>query len=211
MAAQTVGTRPLGALGRMSIVIAMHVGLVFLLAGGLVMRKAEEPPNIQSTFIDEPQPPIDVPPVTQPTELERPDVYVPQPLFDPLEDPPLVESTIIAQALPPDGVEVGPGSAVPVPTLVNVRQDARHPLSQPPYPATDIRLGNEGSADVEVYVLPNGRVGDARIVKSTGFERMDRATLEEARRNWRLIPATRDGVAVPQWYRLRVVFKLTNQ
>ncbi len=35
--------------------------------------------------------------------------------------------------------------------------------------------------------------------------------LEEAKRNWRLIPATRDGVPIAQWYKVRVTFKLTNQ
>ena len=32
-------------------------------------------------------------------------------------------------------------------------------------------MGNEGSVDIEIYVLPNGRVGDARILRSSGFER----------------------------------------
>ena len=64
--------------------------------------------------------------------------------------------------------------------------------------------------DIEIYVLPNGRVGDARIVKSSGFERLDRSALDEASRNWRLMPATRDGVPFAQWYRLRVIFKLES-
>ena len=66
------------------------------------------------------------------------------------------------------------GSAVVQPVIVGVRSDPRHPLSQPPYPPAIIREGNQGTVDIEVYVLPNGRVGDARIVKSTGFERLDR-------------------------------------
>jgi len=94
--------------------------------------------------------------------------------------------------------------------VVNARQDARHPLSQPRYPQSEIRGENEGNADVEVYVLPNGRVGDARIVKSSGFERLDQSAIDEAKRNWRLVPATRDGVPFAQWYKVRVTFKLTN-
>ena len=74
-----------------------------------------------------------------------------------------------------------------------------------------IRAGNTGTADIEVYVLPNGRVGDARIVKSTGFEALDRSALEEAKRKWRLAPATRDGVPFAQWHRLRVTFRLNQQ
>ena len=54
-------------------------------------------------------------------------------------------------------------------------------------------------------------IGDARIVRSSGYELFDRATLSEARRNWRLLPATRDGEPFAQWYRLRVVFKLKSR
>jgi len=60
-------------------------------------------------------------------------------------------------------------------------------------------------------VLPNGRVGDARIVRSTGYERLDKSALDEAKRNWRLVPATRDGQPVAQWYKVRVTFKLTTR
>jgi protein TonB len=95
--------------------------------------------------------------------------------------------------------------------IVNARQDASHPLSQPRYPAWDTSEGNQGNVDVELYVLPNGRVGDARIVRSSGFERLDQSTIDEAKRNWRLLPATRDGVPFAQWYKVRVTFKLTNK
>jgi protein TonB len=97
------------------------------------------------------------------------------------------------------------------PVIVAVRQDARHPLTQPPYPPAEIRAGNTGTADIEVYVLPSGRVGDARIIKSTGFDALDRSALAEAKRNWRLLPATRDGVPIAQWHRLRVTFRLNQQ
>jgi protein TonB len=97
------------------------------------------------------------------------------------------------------------------PVIVPVRQDPRYPLSQPPYPPSDVRAGNAGTAQIEVYVLPNGRVGDARVVKSTGFDSLDRSALEEAKRKWRLTPATRDGVPIAQWHRLQVTFKVTEQ
>jgi TonB family protein len=74
-----------------------------------------------------------------------------------------------------------------------------------------IREGKAGSADVEVYVLPTGRVADARIIRSSGFEELDQSTLAEAKRKWRLLPATRDGVPIAQWHRLRVTFKLNQQ
>ena len=74
-----------------------------------------------------------------------------------------------------------------------------------------IREGNQGTIEIEVYVLPNGRVGDARVAKSTGFAELDLAAIAEAKRNWRLLPATRDGTPIAQWHRLRVTFKLNEQ
>lgn len=211
MIARTAEKR-FGALGRMGLVAAIHVAALFVIARslGIVPGIPEVEPLI-GTVIDEPEPvPLPPPPIVDP-RLENPLVFVPRP------DEPLVE-----QELPPppiDGIgttsdppPVGQtGSAEPQPVIEAVRLDARHPLTQPPYPASLIRSGTEGSVDVEVFVQPNGRVGNARVVRSSGHELFDRATLDEARRNWRLLPATRNGEPYAQWYRLRVVFKLKNQ
>ncbi|MBC8025170.1 MAG: energy transducer TonB [Steroidobacteraceae bacterium] len=103
------------------------------------------------------------------------------------------------------------GSAVTEIPGTNVMQDSRYPLSQPAYPPGSKRDGEQGAAEVEVYVLPNGRVGDVRIARTTGFERLDKAAILEARQSWRFKPATHAGEAVAQWYKVRVVFKLTDQ
>jgi protein TonB len=147
---------------------------------------------------------------------------MPDPVLDPPErlvfadDPPPLDYEQENQIteLPRDIIdrqEQTGGSAVVQPLIVGVQVDARHPLSQPPYPPGEIRAGNTGTADIEIYVLPNGRVGDARIVKSTGYPALDQSALDEAKRKWRLTPATRDGVPFAQWHRLRVTFKLNTQ
>jgi protein TonB len=193
----------------MSIVAAMHVGVVFVIARSLGLVPTMTEPKTEAVFIEQPVQPDTPPP--EPVFVPRSEtLQLPIP-----ENPPIAEDTpdgpLTAELVDPGTIPNTAGTADPLPMLVGVRQDPRRPLSQPPYPAADIRGGHEGSADVEVYVLPSGRVSEARIVKSTGFERMDQATIEEAVRNWRLMPATRDGEPVAQWYRLRVVFKLKNQ
>jgi protein TonB len=204
--------RQWGALGRMGIVAGMHVAIVFVVAGALVIQKEAPTEDMTAVFIDDPPTIIEpVPPTTPPLDPVK--IYVPEPMVPPIEQesetPP---ETIVAQTLPPGGViDREGGSPDPVPVIQVVRQDPRRPLSQPAYPPGDIRDGNEGSADLEVYVLPNGRVGDARIARSSGYASLDQSALDEAKRNWRLLPATRDGVAIPQWHRLRVVFKLTKR
>lgn len=212
MVAGNVERRSMGALGRMGIVAGAHAVLILLVGRGLgiVPPLISQPEDITATLVDKPQPIVDPPPILDPAP-ENLTFRVPVP-DDPPFEPNVTETTIGAQPMLPGdiAIDTGPGTNT-VPELVGVRQDARHPLSQPRYPSPDIREGNEGNADVEVYVLPNGRVGDARIARSSGFERLDQSAIEEAKRNWRLLPATRGGEPVAQWYKVRVTFKLTNR
>ncbi len=206
-----VETRPLGALGRMGVVAAFHVAVILVLANSFgLLPKAEVPPDVQLVPVDD-APPIDepLPPIDDSNLRLETTVFVPAP-----ENPAVDNSTegaITAELRPADEIPIDRGSAVPVPEIIGPRVDSRRPLSQPRYPSELIRSGTEGAVDVEVYVQPNGRIGDARIARSSGHEAFDRATLEEARRNWRLLPATQDGQPIAHWYRMRVVFKLTNR
>jgi protein TonB len=162
---------------------------------------------METTFVEQTQRPEKVLPIPDVDLTPRRDSLV-----TPDEPPPLAfESDDVITGPPPDDVRPQqPPDIIAGPPVTAVRLDSRFPLTQPPYPPRDIREGNTGTADIEIYVLPNGRVGDARIVRSTGFEGLDRSALAEAKRAWRLVPATRDGVPIAQWHRLRVVFKLNS-
>ena len=211
MSAQTVDRR-FGALGRMGLVAAIHVAALFLIARslGIVPAITLEPKRVIAEVLPTELPREDPPPVPRDPTMEQQEVLVPFPDEAPIDNN-LVDDSITARQVPLGEIPIGTGSAVVEPdTLVNVRNDPRHPLTQPPYPASYIRQGIEGNVDVEIFVQPNGRIGDARIVRSSGYELFDRAALDEARRNWRMLPATRNGEPYAQWYRLRVVFKLKN-
>jgi protein TonB len=92
--------------------------------------------------------------------------------------------------------------------MVDPAVDPHAPLSLPPYPPAAIRAGLEGNLTLEILVGVDGRVRDARVLRSSGMEVLDQAAMEEARRHWRLRPGTRDGLPSEQWYRLKVVFHL---
>jgi protein TonB len=214
MVAGNVERRSMGALGRMGAVAGLHGAVIFLIARSLGIVPPlidDEPKNVDARLIEE-RPPIDdrFNRIAEPP-LQDLTIRVPIPDEPPVESDPQQNAISALPADPAHPISDGAGSAEPVPKIVGARQDASHPLSQPRYPSPDIREGNEGNADVEVYVLPNGRVADARIVRSSGFERLDQSAIEEAKRNWRLVPATRDGVPFAQWYKVRVTFKLTNR
>ena len=209
MNTRTVEKRPLGALGRMLFVGGMHAALLLVLARSFGLMPPPALVKTEAVVIDEVPEPETPPPLQPNVEYQQPDVVIPRPdvPIDVESDP---EQTITT---PPGADSAGEGtggSAVVVPAIVSVRADPRYPLTQPMYPPTDQRLGNQGSVDIEIYVLPNGRVGDARVLRSSGFERLDQSALDEARRRWRMLPATRDGEPVAQWHSLRVVFKLKN-
>lgn len=203
--------RPLGALGRMGMVTALHVGALYLIASSLGIVPpliGKEPPPI--TLAPEDTPPVEPLPTVPQPEPYQAHLYVDQPIAPPLEtmdDP----SRIIGEVS--DDPPVVPPMNPPTEAvqMVGVRVDSRHPLTQPVYPAMDIRQGNEGTAEIEVYVLPSGRIGDARIVKSAGSPTLDQSALDEAKRRWRLLPATRGGEPYAQWHRLKVTFNLKDR
>lgn len=208
MVARTVG-RPLGALGRMGLVAAIHVAVLFAIMKSLGIGTPMVESTIEGRFIDDPGPPLEPPPRPITPVVTNRGVVLPEiPTTLEFEQEDVITGPKVIDDFDPSRTG---GSAEPQPQIVAVRQDPRNPLSRPPYSARMIREGNQGNIDLEIYVLANGRVGDARVIKSTGFEELDRAALAEAKRNWRLLPATRDGVAIPQWHRLRVTFKLNQQ
>jgi protein TonB len=209
MAAVAAQRRPLGALGRMGLVAGLHVAVLFVIARSLgIGAPVEVPPPLVTEIYKETRPPEVLPRIPEPdVTTTRESLVLPDPDIQTME----FETDTITGP-PPDAVfDDDPSPAIPQPQIVGVRQDPRHPLSKPQYSPRIIREGGQGTIEIEVYVLPNGRVGDARVAKSTGFAELDLAAIAEAKRNWRLLPATRDGVAIPQWHRLRVTFKLNER
>jgi protein TonB len=60
-----------------------------------------------------------------------------------------------------------------------------------------------------LYIQADGRVSDAKVQKSSGYERLDEAAMREAMKgSWRFIPATQGGVAVATWHPLKITFRL---
>jgi periplasmic protein TonB len=211
MVARTSQRLPFGAMGRIVVVAGMHAAALYLIAMSLGIAPPLQIVKTELISVPEPVVPEDPLPVMRP-DVQRPDIPqlpMPEPQI-PVDD---LAPTITAELVPVDELPSQPqsGSALPVPIIASPQIDPRRPLSRPPYPPEVIRLNGEGSAVVEIYVMENGRVGDARIVKSSGFEALDRATLNEAKRNWRLKPGTRDGVPVAQWHRLTVAFRLEDR
>lgn len=96
------------------------------------------------------------------------------------------------------------------PATVPPRSNPRHPVSQPEYPPTSKRLGEVGTVVMLLTVDETGKVTEAVVDRSSGYERLDQAAIEEALRNWRLLPGTVGGKPVAMKYKFAVVFKITD-
>ena len=61
---------------------------------------------------------------------------------------------------------------------------------------------------LDVYILPDGSVGQIRLRRSSGYPRLDEAALDAVRR-WRYVPARRGDEPIPYWYVQPLHFELT--
>lgn len=77
----------------------------------------------------------------------------------------------------------------------------------PRYPEAARQAGGEGTVLVKAYVQADGTIGAAQVHQSSGDPELDRAALD-AIREWRFVPAARDGRVVAAWVLVPVQFKL---
>jgi protein TonB len=78
--------------------------------------------------------------------------------------------------------------------------------AKPSYTAKAREAGIEGIVRLDVVVLPDGSVGDARVTKplDPGLDAEALKTLND----WRFLPGEKDGKAVPVQVMLEMTFTL---
>ncbi|MDP3137817.1 MAG: energy transducer TonB, partial [Burkholderiaceae bacterium] len=52
------------------------------------------------------------------------------------------------------------------------------------------------------------RAKEARVTRSSGFERLDQAALNAVLRDWRFVPGKRGGVPEAMWFNVPINFVL---
>ncbi len=157
-------------------------------------------------------PPIYVPSIPMP--LPRDDRDQPTITNDPADPPPLFGGNgtdagagpIIEPIKDPPKIETPPKP--PVPVFASATRDPKFAGNfQPQYPAIMAAREIEGSVRIKILIGSNGRVREAIIVQATDPAFAD-ATVKQALKAWRFIPATRDGAPVEEWQTLSVRFAI---
>jgi protein TonB len=196
------------------LVVIIHVFFLWILASGLGARVVEVVMGpVETKIIDEKKEEDKPPP--PPPQIDTPPPYVPPPEVSieiPTDTGPSTAITNVTSERPVAAAAPvapkAPERSV-VKTLPSTQGKGAH-ITQPEYPPASRRAGEAGTVTLAAYVLETGRVGEVKIVKSSGFDKLDDAALKEVQRNWRFVPGKEDGKPVPMWHTFQVTFRLTD-
>ena len=62
---------------------------------------------------------------------------------------------------------------------------------------------------LSLQILADGRVGEVKLDRSSGFPKLDESAMREAKR-WRFVPGTSDGTPQAMWKQVPITFRLNQ-
>jgi periplasmic protein TonB len=197
----------------LAIIVLLHLGFFWVLTNGLSVPMPTflepEPPVLIPT-IQKPTPPTPTKVIDHPVDLTPPRLtYVkPDPLDIPMVDE-FEDAPYVPEPTPPGSFANTGDVSPPAPVIVEPRIDSRRALTEPYYPAGEIRQGHEGTVVLSLHILADGRVAEVKLQQTSGFQKLDDSALREAKK-WRFVPGTSDGAPVAMWKQMPVTFRLNQ-
>jgi protein TonB len=186
-------------------VVAIHAALILALMNGLATRIEPVIKHTTDVFFVETSKPKPEP-LPQPEKIvpDVPEVAVVPPVVElEVETAPVIELPPLEVATTSDST----GNAISEPSPLQV--DPRKGLTRPEYPAASIRENEQGKVQLLIYVLPDGKVGEVKVGRSSGYPRLDASAMREAKRSWRFLPAkSGSGQPVAAWGTFEIAFEL---
>jgi TonB family protein len=190
-------------------IAGFHALLAYLFASGLITQTIKilvpEPP-MEFIDIEKNSPPLETttpPPSAPPQFIAKIDDPLPLPPINPIVDPPVASEAISTPTAP-----TGPTFAFTPPPPIRLVGRNVMPNTADYYPPNEIRLGQEGTAEVQSCVDEKGKLDGTPTVEATsGREPLDRAAIRLAR-DGKYARAMRGDTPVPNCYRFRVTFTL---
>ena len=164
-------------------------------------EKAIAPPKQEKVMVSAHEPSIPVPRGKISAKAPRPEEEVKKEPYLFARSTPSVRNLVGRETLEASLI---PKKGSRLITLAKPRYD-RNP--KPPYPRVARRRGYEGVVLLKVEILPNGRVGEIQVKRSSGYLTLDRSALKTVRK-WRFIPAKRAGEPIRIWAEVPIKFDL---
>jgi TonB family protein len=190
-------------------IAGLHALLAYLFGSGLInqtIRILRPDPPMQYIDVKERTPPPPTPPDDPvPTRfIAGPVDPLPVPPINPVIDVPMVSEPPITTSA------IEPAAEPPAPLPIRIVGRNVMPNTADYYPPNEIRLGNQGTAEVRSCVDANGRLdGTPTIEATSGREPLDKAAIRLAR-DGKYARAMRGDTPVPNCYRFRVTFTLSG-
>jgi len=210
-----------GILGRLLAVIALHIGLLYLVMQANPDIGKKLAPLVVS-LITPPEPLPRAPPPPPPRPQVKPVIQLDAPPV-PVASVPAVEPmpNAITIELPPprpafsaplpsqpvvDAIKAAPPTAPP--PVAPPRFDAAYLKNPSPhYPSVARRRGEQGRVHLRVYVSSEGSALRVEVRTSSGSTLLDQAAKEAVER-WRFVPAKQGDQPVEAWVVVPIVFTL---
>ncbi len=196
------------------VIVALHVAVIYAFATGLAHGFiAAIPQPTQVTFLQDTPRKVPPPPPTNPDLKDPPKVTIVIPEFK-FGEPPDTGETI-------QNVAVDPGLPTTASAPPQVETPVKRVLGGPGkgfpnsadyYPAASRRLGETGSATIEVCADNQGRLtADPAVIQSSGITRIDDGALKLAKAgSGHYRATTQNGVAINSCYPIRITFDLRD-
>ncbi|HEY6527715.1 MAG TPA: energy transducer TonB [Cellvibrionaceae bacterium] len=187
-------------------VVGLHLAAVIALLIGL-KPKGEMVliDNVKVETVEDKQEKVEPPPPPPPDYVPPPPDFAPPPTFNVAADAPAPANAITTTPVKP--VEAAPVVAAKPPTPAKVPKKG---LSRPDYPSESKKLGEEGVVGMALYLNADGKVQDAKVEKSSGFERLDNAAVKQALKSWKFEPCTDNDKPVACWYKINFRWQLKD-
>jgi protein TonB len=189
-------------------IAGLHVAIIYVFATGLVHRFIESPQPMIIDFFGDPKA-APIPPPLPDVDLYR--------LPIDLGQPPVIDTgdrgpDVIQAAIPPAVDALPPQRPTLAPPMKRVSggPGKGFPTTDDYYPAASIRLGEQGSAAIQVCVDPSGKLtAEPQVMKSSGSSRLDEGALRLAKAgSGHYRATTENGTPVSSCYGYLITFNL---
>lgn len=188
-----------------ALVVVLHLALLWAIQSGLARKVVQVAQVVvQAELISEVTPSLPPPPAPKPPP--EPKTPPPQPTLA----APAVTATPAPSAiqLPAAPQSPAPAIAAPAPSVrTSAVMQAGASCTKPDYPSASRRLEEEGTVTLKLLIGVDGRVMQADIEKTSGFQRLDEAA-RNALSKCQFKPGTVDGKPEQSWASIKYTWRL---
>ena len=177
------------------LVVLLHLALLWAIQSGLAHKVVQVAKVVvQAELIAEVTPTLPPPTPKPPT---------PAPKTPPVPTAPVVASPS------PAAIQLPPAPAAPAAPAVRTAAviQAGASCAKPDYPSASRRLEEEGTVTLKFLIGVDGRVMQAEVEKTSGFQRLDEAA-RNALSKCQFKPGTVDGKPEQSWASIRYTWRL---